>query len=865
MRKILLKTFFFGASFAVIFFSKTNASGPGSGYTNAPSESNCAQSGCHSTTSLKTAGNRWKAIHFNGNFTGSGYIPDSSYTIAISYQETGSKNKWGYQITALDGAGNAAGKFATVDSRSQVYNYTVGTKSRNSAGQTSTGSTYSVTDSTLWNVKWTAPSTIVGDITFYLVFNKADNNTNESGDSIYAKKFVIQPSTLLPTAKATIIDSFYCSNTTLTFSAAVTGSPSTYDWSFSNGTKLTNTNNNKPTTSFGSTGSAFAAVRAKNSKGYGAWDTLKFTVVSGAISPTINPGATNQNLCKGDTLSLNWLNFQSGYAMYWAPFGQNTKTIKVTDSQSYSLTVRASNGCKKTSATIKVTTRSKPSVALIKSFAGDTICSGTPFSLGSLVLKGPADSFSFSSAKGPYDKKDTLQKTLTSGPATYTLWGKNTFGCISTPSSITIQVKQPLPAPSVSVSHTDFTSITFGWSAISGATGYKISMDSGKTWQDPSSGSNGLEHKDSGLLGNTNRQILVIATSNGACTASQQGMVVGTTKSCTPIPFTISAASSRVCKNSNASVVVHGLAGMKYGIRVEGSNRPVDSNQLITVTGTKNFSISIIDSNALICGYTTKTIHLVEDTVLTPGISPSGTQLFCTSGSTANFDLSTSGNRSIDSVWFIKNGVVVSRQRGNTHFVYQVSNNDSVWVRSKKVSAGCLSDPSNKAIAKLQAPPSAAFNSSNVRFAYQYSATTTGGIHTWRIDTMLRSGDTANFDLTRYVEKQVKLYHTITKNGCSSTDSAIFTVPNFDKIKGITKLNAAVYPNPAKEFVNVVLPNNVTDAVLKIYSNTGQLLASHGLKPGANTIKTTGLPAGMLLYTLSTPSSLTTGSIVIER
>ena len=53
MKKYILRSFFLAASCAVVFVSKTNQAGPGPGYTNAPSESNCATGGCHSDFALQ--------------------------------------------------------------------------------------------------------------------------------------------------------------------------------------------------------------------------------------------------------------------------------------------------------------------------------------------------------------------------------------------------------------------------------------------------------------------------------------------------------------------------------------------------------------------------------------------------------------------------------------------------------------------------------------------------------------------------------------------------------------------------------------------------------------------------------------------
>ena len=71
---------------SISLISITNTGGPPAGYSNAPSESNCTT--CHSG-SLVTSGTNYNNISLSGNFTGSGYIPDSTYTIELEYSQTG--------------------------------------------------------------------------------------------------------------------------------------------------------------------------------------------------------------------------------------------------------------------------------------------------------------------------------------------------------------------------------------------------------------------------------------------------------------------------------------------------------------------------------------------------------------------------------------------------------------------------------------------------------------------------------------------------------------------------------------------------------------------------------------------------------
>jgi len=107
------------------------------------------------------------------------------------------------------------------------------------------------------------------------------------------------------------------------------------------------------------------------------------------------------------------------------------------------------------------------------------------------------------------------RRTVTSGCAT---------ALISSP--VQIEVIQQLPAPVVSVGATTTSSVTFQWDAVSGATGYQVSIDNGLTFTDPSSGSNGLTHTVSGLQAQQSVTIIVRAVGNSSCALSSNSTAV---------------------------------------------------------------------------------------------------------------------------------------------------------------------------------------------------------------------------------------------------------------------------------------------------------------------------------------------------
>jgi gliding motility-associated-like protein len=111
---------------------------------------------------------------------------------------------------------------------------------------------------------------------------------------------------------------------------------------------------------------------------------------------------------------------------------------------------------------------------------------------------------------------------------TYYAEAANSGGCISgTRTTVTVQVLQKLATPSVSVTEATPVSITFGWAAITGATGYEISLNNGSTF---SSVGTALTYKVDNLQPLQSAIIVVRALGASGCELSDNSAAVtGTT------------------------------------------------------------------------------------------------------------------------------------------------------------------------------------------------------------------------------------------------------------------------------------------------------------------------------------------------
>lgn len=164
---------------------KASASGPTPGHTNAPLEGNCTA--CHTSFPLDSG---------PGSVTITGlphdYLPGLPYqvTVTTSHEEA---VIYGFQLTAIDRLGRAAGTFTvpqTMPPKTQVQEGVVAPgNTRFYVMHTIDGLfTNGVFGSNSWTFTWTAPATRVGKVDFYAAGNGANSDGDTGGDYIYSRK-----------------------------------------------------------------------------------------------------------------------------------------------------------------------------------------------------------------------------------------------------------------------------------------------------------------------------------------------------------------------------------------------------------------------------------------------------------------------------------------------------------------------------------------------------------------------------------------------------------------------------------------------------------------------------------------------------
>jgi len=250
------------------------------------------------------------------------------------------------------------------------------------------------------------------------------------------------------------------------------------------------------------------------------------------------PSVANSQVavCQGSTATLSILNPQPGLTYNWyttasggsAIFtGSSFVTPSMTSNTAYYADAVSSSGCTSTTRTmVNVTVNPSPQLTS----QGANICPGSSATISATGNNANivVNWYATATDNNKLFTGNTFVTPNLSANTTYYAEGvDNTTGCVSsTRSAVTVSMLQQLPAPVVTVANTTSSSITFQWTAVSGATGYQVSIDNGQTFTPPSSASNGLTHTVSGLQAQQSITILVQAIGSAPCQLSGSSTAV---------------------------------------------------------------------------------------------------------------------------------------------------------------------------------------------------------------------------------------------------------------------------------------------------------------------------------------------------
>lgn len=773
-------------------FLRSYTSGPSTGYTGAPNESTCTS--CHSGSAI-SSGTQWNRIRLKTNFTGGGYIPDSTYTFTLSHVESGIST-FGFQLTVLDSQYKAAGTFNNTNNRTQTSSGSVGGNTRYYVNHTNTGSSRVATDSTAWSFQWKAPSKNLGSLTLYVSVNAANSNGGSSGDRIYTKTFSLSPSSALPVVSAKLSDTVACS-AGFKMSGKASNNASSYLWEqvlSSTSTKSLSTLQN-PTLQLAA-GTYTLRFTARNSKGPSYPYDTKITVNASPNKPSTSPKG-NQEICEGSQLRLSTLKVNlSGYSQQWLPGGQTATLIYVKDTGTYYHEVTSDKGCKTLSDPVQLSINSLPLVQAQWVDSPAVFCQGQM--AGIRVQLALGDSLSIDGSVGPFSTDSLRWVTIGSGSQTFNLYSKSAKGCLSKAFALSAQGADTAKAAELIRIDSSLTDLTFTWNHRPEINEWFISQDSGKTWF-----SNSSDTSFTWAIGQGNTTVLLAIKGRdaGPCRVSQVAFFPGTTKTCKDLPYTWSWTQKPICVGDSAKLELIGLPN-QYSAFWNGQPQGRQREWAIRIDQPKwSATLSVLDSQQLICGTSDRRIDLSLSSLDPNSLSldMKDSSRSCTSELLVQYSTLSD---SVRYIWAVFGPQTYSLSLGQNQSVLLAhQSSSSLWLEAEN-SQGCRTQSERLTLlypTKPEARATWVFQNDSLQFtALQmaekhqwYMGTTVGN---WRDSSQSPEPIIA---ITDWPGEEVAFSHRVSNDGlgCASQWDSIAPIP-VNRMSRVSFQTPLLSPNP---------------------------------------------------------------------
>ena len=853
-RPLLIASAVVGSLF-ISFFTISYANNPPKSRTGAPNESNCTA--CHSGTAL-TKGTEYSNLKLTTNMTDGEYIPDSTYTITISYTESG-KSKFGFQTTVLTTSDDspAGDLVVTSSSTTSKGTATVSSKTRQYIYQKSSGTSGSGKIS--WSFDWDAPSTNVGSVKFYVALNSSNSNSATSGDKIIVKSFEIDPSSKLPDASFTMSKTTVCTGDTVVLDGTGSDNSTQYAWTVNSGTPK-NSKDSVVKAVWSKAGTY--TVKLVTSNGIGKSNDLKKTIkVLGSPSNAVTQTG-NDTICDGDTVILK---ADNGAKWSWTG-GATTQEINVLKSGTYQVEIEGTNGCKSTSKDFTIEVIPPVSMSLVN-LGNDTLCGADSFQL--LATSGLVEYRLFNNQIPlAVSSKNIIKGVLPPGKHKLTAIGTDKFGCISKESQVfQIDVVEQKPKPNVVCGKVTEESIEVNWILDPEVPIYEVSLDTGKTWTTTTSPTS---HKVAGLNFSTERSFLLRGKTSSPCFYTEIAETTCKTSSCFKVSF--DASNTDVCLSDAGNLELNNLNLEKFGIAYNGKTYGTDTvfkfNPIDLGVGSHVINISFIDSNALTCpaadtNVTIKVNPLPVVKILTQWTQGAGKNRICevaTPKVLKGNSKDVNGPEDYISMEWSGKGVTEtggvyrfdpsSVDVGSQSLIYNVTNiygckgsaDELVYVDGeKKASFTFTTDKSDVSFTQIIA------NAAKWTWSFGDGNTSSDAnpTHTYAKDGTY----------------SVELKTDDPGNACEdvSATEEVSVVGGF--IREFEQ-NIDIYPMPFTHSLNLTLTIEAGSGTVRVYDLTGSMVFEMNDFSGTETLDLSSLNAGMHLLHVSTPQTVLTRTIL---
>jgi hypothetical protein len=558
--------------------------GPQPGHTGAPGEFTCAY--CHSGNPI-TSGNVWDNISFYSDIPALGYNKDSTYNITISIRQNG-KSSFGFQLTTLT-------KYTSAMAGTLVLSDPTRTKLTTNSTRyyvSHTNGSTAWNDSNSWSFQWTAPSTNTGPVKFYAALVTGNNNSAQSGDTVYTKSWTINQGTLNPTAEIQLSENRVCVGDTVFFSGSGLNSPTQFEWLLYGGTPSSSNSKNGYVV-YESPGNNNIRLVTRNSFGASSPTVATVSVLKTPSAELI----TNKPpfICGADSVKIS---ADAGNNTYKWNIGLTSEEIYVKDSGAYFVEIQNQNGCKVFSDTLRIGIGSIPLVNLFSNNNSDTVCKKQVVEF--VATNGLAYYLFYNDTilKKSDSSNIYLTNDLKSDEDIFAI-GYNHEGCFDTSNRISFEVFDILETPSLNSGKITTNSIEVNWGSVLGAVGYEISSDSGKSWTFYDTNSI-FSHTVIDLPFQQKIEILMRAVSDGYCRYSDTAKLVTSTLPCSEIKYKL-VFDSVICENEHVRIELNDLDISSFSVSIDSHAFTKDSIFILHPKQNKVFNILVIDSNSLNC------------------------------------------------------------------------------------------------------------------------------------------------------------------------------------------------------------------------------------------------------------------------
>ncbi len=643
------------------------------------------------------------------------------------------------------------------------------------------------------------------------------------GNNLYLDNINVATTSISTPTASFISPTSVCVNQVVTFTNTSTGNPTSYTWTTTGATAATSTSTNAAFT-YTATGVRTVTLIAAN--GTSSSTTTRTLTVN--ASPTV--AVSSASICSGTSTVLT----ANGANTYSWSNGATTQTISVTPNITTNYTVVGANslGCSQTRTTA-VTVNATPTVAVNTA----TICTGTS---ATLTASG-ATTYSWNTGSA-----NTSIIVTPPSNSNYTVTGTNAAGCSQTKTTSVIVTT----SPTVTVNSATICAGTSTILAASGANTY--------TW------SSGAQSTTLSVNPTATTVYTVTGKLNGCNTINIKTVTV--TVNATP---TIAVTSVSICAGTSTILTASGASTYSWSTGANTSTISITptSNSNYTVVGTNSFGCSqsktstvtinaspnVAVNSATICSGSSATLIATgaatyswntgsnnDNVSVSPTSSTAYTvigtnSLGCSQTKTTSVSVISLPTISVNSATICEGNSATLIASGATSYTWNTgSNNASISVNPLSTtvytvsgtSNDCPSSVSETVSVTVNQNPNVTLSASNLSLCTNSAQQTLNGTPTGGTYSGTGvSGNTFNPNIAGS-GNHIANYNFINSNGCSGSANVTFTVSVCTGITEIDSKHINVYPNPAKDLINIEIGEYDINSNIEIYDAIGKLVYS---------------------------------------